>query len=58
MYDYKGLKDPSHLHDKEVSPSDLRLHMHLMTGVLIEDIFLMVAVEPYHHGNPHREVSF
>lgn len=52
MYDYNGLKDPSRLHNREVTPSELKLQMHLVTGVTMDEIFLEVAIEPYHRGNP------
>lgn len=57
MYDYKGPKDPNRLHNQEISPFELKLHMQLVTSVPMDDIFLEVAVEPYHRGNPPREES-
>lgn len=58
MYDYKGLKDPSLFLDQEISQSDLKVCMHLVTGIPLEDIFLVVVVEPYHRGNPSHELCF
>lgn len=39
MYDYKGLKYPSSLYDWEISPSELKLYMHLVTDVPMDEIF-------------------
>lgn len=57
MYMYKGLRDPASLHNREISPSELRSHIHFVIGVPRDDIFLEVTIEPYHRGNPPPEVN-
>lgn len=57
MYDYRGRNDPRRLHNREVSSSEVKSHMHFVTHVPLDEIFLEVAVEPYHWGKRPKEVS-
>lgn len=57
MFDYEGLSDPCLLDHWAISRSELRSHMHFVTGVPLDEIALEVISVPFHRGHCPNNVS-
>jgi hypothetical protein len=58
MFEYRGLRDPSRLLNREDSENEVERCMHHVTGLPLEDILMEVTVEPYCQANPRPGVSY
>ena len=58
MFEYRVLRDPSRLLNREDSENEVELCMHHVTGLPLRDILITIAVEPYCQANPRPGVIY